>query len=235
MKVKLITLLVFYWVLITTSANGQKLDSSYFETPIATNKIDRAEWKSIVDGVDYTEEIQKKEEKEPVKEKESSDFNFEFIGLFFKFIIIVLGIGLIAFIIVKVMNAESLFTKKDKRISGNNVAYELEEIEENLMETELDASIQKAIQAGNYALAIRLYYLAIIRELALTEALDWKKEKTNFQYLRELRNHPLKDAFSKTTNTFERIWYGEEEIPEERFNKILPDFKQLLDKVKTNN
>jgi len=227
MKNKIIVLLGFCLLLLLPSY-GQKLDSSYFEEPITTNKIDRSKWESIVKGTDYTEIIEEKEEVDCEEKEESSDWNFALIGYILKFLIIGLGIGLIVFILVKVLSADSLFAKKDKNISGKTAIYDLEEIEENLLETELDGSIQKAIQDGNYALAIRLYYLSIIRELSLAKALDWKKEKTNFQYLRELQNHPLKDSFKNATKVFERIWYGEEELPVERFRAIAPDFEQLL-------
>lgn len=222
MKNIIITLLGFCFLL---PGYGQKLDSSYFEEPIATNKIDRSEWESIVNGIDFTETI---EEKKPEKNRSSTNWNFDLIGGIIKFVIIALGIGLIVFILVKVLSADSVFAKKDKKITGKTAIYDLEEIEENLLETELDGSIQKAIRDGNYALAIRLYYLSIIRELSLAKALDWKKEKTNFQYLRELRNHPLKDSFKNVTNVFERIWYGEEELPADRFKAIAPEFEQLL-------
>ena len=220
-------MLVFYWLVLIPSY-GQKLDSSYFEEPITTNKIDRSKWESIVKGIDYTETFKEKEEEEPEKNRNSANWNFALIGGIIKFVIIALGIGLIVFILVKVLSADSLFAKKDKKISGKTAIYDLEEIEENLLETELDGSIQKAIDDGNYALAIRLYYLSIIRELSLAKKLDWKKEKTNFQYLKELNNHPLKDSFKNATNVFERIWYGEEELPADRFRAIAPEFEQLL-------
>jgi len=225
MKNKIIVLLVFLYLL---PSYGQKLDSSYFEEPISANKIDRADWESIVNGIDYTEIKEEKPEKKYKERENSSNSTFPLLAQLFQFLIIALGIGLIVFILVKVLSADSLFAKKDKNISGKTAIYDLEEIEENLLETELDGSIQKAIQDGNYALAIRLYYLSIIRELTLAKALDWKKDKTNFQYLRELKNHPLKDSFKNATNVFERIWYGEEEIPAERFRAIAPDFERLL-------
>ncbi len=228
MNNKIITLLVFCFLLLSPSY-GQKLDSSYFEEPIAANKIDRSKWESIVKGIDYTETFKQKEEEKPEKNRGSANWNFDLIGGIIKFLIIALGIGLIVFILVKVLSTNSIFAKKDKNISSKAAIYDLEEIEENLMETELDGSIQKAIDDGNYALAIRLYYLSIIRELSLAKALDWKKEKTNFQYLRELNNHPLKDSFKNATNVFERIWYGEEELPANRFRAIVPEFEQLLE------
>ena len=211
------------------NSSGQKVDSSYFEESIATKKIDREEWNSIVKGIDYSEEV---EPEKPKKERQESDIDYSFLGSIIKFMVIVIGVGLIVFILVKVLSSDSLLSKRDKKIKGETKIYELEEIEENLMETELDGSIQKAIQDGNYALAVRLYYLAIIRELSLSKTLVWKKEKTNFQYLRELNNHPLKDSFRNTTNIFERIWYGEEPIPAERFHLIQPEFEKLLEASK---
>ena len=179
-------LVLILWIPLVAFA--QKADSSYFEESISTQRFDRETWKSLVEGVDYTEELEPEKPKKEIK----SNTDFAFLGSIIKFVTIIIGIGLIVFILVKVLSSESLFSKRDRKISGETKIYDLEEIEENLLETKLDASIQKAIQDGNYALAIRLYYLAIIRELSLSEVLIWKKEKTNFQYLRELGNHPLR-------------------------------------------
>ncbi len=225
------------WLLLfvlggSISSFSQKADSSYFEKSITTKKIDREEWSSIVKDIDYSEQVEQEKQK---KERQSSDIDLSFLTPVIKFVVLIIGVGLIVFIVVKVLSSDSLLSKSDKKITGKTKIYKLEEIEENLMETELEASIQKAIQDGNYALAIRLYYLAIIRELSLSKTLVWKKEKTNFQYLRELSNHPLKNSFRNATDIFEQIWYGEEPIPAERFHLIQPEFERLLDASKKTN
>ena len=47
--------------------------------------------------------------------------------------------------------------------------------EEHIYESDLDRFIREATEQGNYALAIRLYYLAIIKELSLNRTILWKK------------------------------------------------------------
>ena len=54
-----------------------------------------------------------------------------------------------------------------------------EKIEENIHESDLDKFIKQAESEEKYNLAIRLYYLAIIKELSLGKLIKWKRNKTN--------------------------------------------------------
>ena len=220
---------------LVTVAVCQPADSSYYEQEVAVQQIDREEWREATEGLDFTEwpeEEKEEKEKEPKERDTSSDGkNLLAIANLFKYLIIGLGLALLVFIIVKLLGAESLFVRKDQKIKGEKILYELDEIEENLMEAELQTPIQKAIEDGNYALAIRLYYLAILREMTEKELLKWKKEKTNFEYLRELGSHPLRGEFKEVTRIFERVWYREEPLSRNDFSQIQPKFKGLLNKV----
>ncbi|MEO0779887.1 MAG: DUF4129 domain-containing protein, partial [Bacteroidota bacterium] len=88
------------------------------------------------------------------------------------------------------------------------------------------------IAQGDYRLAARLYYLAIIKELSLHEAIQWKRDKTNRDYLRELVGHPLRDEFRALTLVFERIWYGDRALEEADFPLLQARFEQLLQATK---
>lgn len=224
------------WFFVTVAV-CQPADSSYYEQDVAVQQIDREEWRKATEGLDFSElpEDKKEEKKKERKERDTSSDGKSLLALgnLFKYLIIGLGLALLIFIVVKLLGAESLFVRKDKKIGKEKVAYELDEIEENLMEAELKTPIQKAIADGEYALAIRLYYLAILREMTEKELLRWKKEKTNFEYLRELGDHPLRNEFKEVTRIFERVWYREEPLSRNDFESIQPAFKGLLSKVES--
>ena len=95
----------------------------------------------------------------------------------------------------------------------------------------MEGFIRQALAEKNYALAVRLYYLAILKELSLTNQIKWKKDKTNREYLREMSGKKLASPFRETTLIFERVWYGNEELTGEVFGTLEPKFKSILQEM----
>ena len=107
----------------------------------------------------------------------------------------------------------------------------MEELEENLQQNDPTNLIKAAIALGDYRLAIRLYYLKVIRQLSLNGHITWERRKTNRTYLNELESTELKTAFRAATSVFERVWYGNREIKNTDFKAIEPQFQQLLNAI----
>jgi len=92
--------------------------------------------------------------------------------------------------------------------------------------------IRAAKEKGDYALAMRLYYLAIIKEMSLKKLIKWKRDKTNGEYLRELRSSNFFTEFNEVTNIFERIWYGGGKIDAGTFAGFEGKFRGLVERIK---
>ena len=149
---------------------------------------------------------------------------FEFLKWFF----IIGAVVLVAYLILRFVGEGNIFGTKKRRISDPSVKIDLEHIEENLDTAELDPLIRQAIADKNYTLAVRLYYLAILKELHIKGDIAWKKDKTNRTYLREMRENPFFEPFRNATSIFERVWYGSQSVDERNFTMIQPDFQNLL-------
>ena len=65
--------------------------------------------------------------------------------------------------------------------------------------------------------------------------IDWKKQKTNGEYLSEMYGKPLFENFRNSTNLFERVWYGDIEIDQNKFNIAKQLFDVLLNKIPSTN
>ena len=104
----------------------------------------------------------------------------------------------------------------------------IENIDAHIHESDLDRMIRQAVEQRNFSLAVRLYYLAIIKELSLSRAIRWRREKTNRDYLRELRHTPLFENFREATRIFERSWYGNKRLAEADFQMLQPRLQQLV-------
>jgi hypothetical protein len=102
-----------------------------------------------------------------------------------------------------------------------------------LHETDLERFLRQALTDTDYRTAVRLYYLSILKQYSLREIISWKKDKTNNEYLTEVRrsNAPTYADFRAATLIFERVWYGEKVIEARDYAKIQPKFEQLLAKI----
>jgi hypothetical protein len=95
---------------------------------------------------------------------------------------------------------------------GAVVEQEYEVEEENIHEIEFDKDIKDAELDGDYRRAIRLLFLKVLKNLTDAEFIYWDPNKTNHQYLYELKGTNLYTPFVGCVNVFDRVWYGEWEI-----------------------
>ncbi|MDX1905245.1 MAG: hypothetical protein SFU27_13910 [Thermonemataceae bacterium] len=103
----------------------------------------------------------------------------------------------------------------------------------HLQKNDLDSQIQKALSNGNYNEAIRYAYLKSLWLLSQKSLVHIQKEKTNTEYLQELRNNKKKlyDDFSYQVRLFAYIKYGEFSLNKEQFERIYPQFISFYEKI----
>ena len=107
--------------------------------------------------------------------------------------------------------------------------------EERIIKTEdIHQLIKDALEEKNYRLAIRYYYLFILKLLSEHELIDWQRQKTNDDYFSELAQSNLKNDFGKATWLYDYIWYGEFSIDQEHYAKAEQVFVSLKNAIVGN-
>lgn len=119
----------------------------------------------------------------------------------------------------------SVFKTETKEIEGFSY------VEENIEQIDFDKLISKAIKDANYRLATRYLYLKSLKSLANKQVIEWHYEKTNSDYLNEIKDGQLKTLFKRVSYIYDYVWYGEFPIDEASFNKNKADFNQLIKTV----
>jgi hypothetical protein len=100
--------------------------------------------------------------------------------------------------------------------------------EEEIIKTrDIQKLIDKALLKQNYRLAVRYYYLLILKRLTDAELIDYEFDKTNSDYLVEVTSEKLNLDFRKATNIYDYIWYGNFTVTETDFNKAQSIFTNL--------
>ena len=196
--------------------------------PVAMREVSDQQWSKASGTIDYSKDVP-----EPVKEKPQQpnpDFPgwdwsglASWLGQFLQVLAIIAAIAGIAFGIYKALNAP-----RNRQIARDGVEITLDNVEQYLHESDLDRFLREALAAGNFSLAIRLYYLQIIKQLSESGAIRWSREKTNRDYLRETRNHRSAEAFRTATRMYERVWYGNQPLDEPAYRQMEPSFQNLL-------
>ena len=87
--------------------------------------------------------------------------------------------------------------------------------------------IDHALRDKNYRLAVRYAYLLIIKKLTEADLIDYRFEKTNTDYIKELKNEDVKEGFGQITRLYDFIWYGNFDIVEEDYKKAQSTFDKL--------
>lgn len=111
--------------------------------------------------------------------------------------------------------------KKDRTILNFNID------EGGLTSSKIDHLITEAINQKNYSLAVRYLYQKSLLLLNENELITFKQNKTNYDYLTELNNHPSASHFDRLTYFHEYIDYGHFDIDKNRFKKVESVFKQF--------
>jgi hypothetical protein len=217
----------------------EMVDTTVYETPASTdyhfkeidsaNKVDvrtipGSDVKRVKSDDDYwyANVAPPREKKEPESVKKPARI-FDKAWLKTLFWILLVG-GFIALLVWFLATSNvSLFRKKMKATYENP-----EEIEtENIFELNFEKEIQKAIDAADYRLAVRLMYLRTLRDLSLRNHINYTHEKTNTDYLLQLAGSPYYKNFFRLTRNFDYTWYGHFLLTQESFTLIQNDFNSF--------
>jgi hypothetical protein len=138
---------------------------------------------------------------------------------------VILFLLVIYFIFRAVVNKEGTWVfgqSSDKNIIP------VTDIENNIHSTNFKALISEAESNNNYRLAIRYYYLWLLKQLTQEALIEYDVEKTNSDYKNEIVSKAIKEEFSYTSYLYNYIWYGEFDVNKEQFNKAKHAFINFL-------
>jgi len=185
-------------------------------------------WKEKSRNLNYIEiedTANRKKEVEPVKNSRSK---FKFPKFKYAWIWILVA----AFVLLMVL----LFQYMKGRNLKNNYTFNITDEqpdEEDLKNADLMSDFDKAYDGKDYRKAFRVQYLSVLKSLVNKNIIQYKKERTNGEYVRQLRSTAVYEDFRIITLAFDEVWYGELELSKEQFDVFLPMFKNINNKILT--
>ena len=110
----------------------------------------------------------------------------------------------------------------------NTSEIKIVESKEDLSKIKFDELISMAIDSKHYKLAVRYLFLKSLKLLSETGLVELRNNKTNHQYLSEIKNNQIAEVFRNTTLRFEWIWYGDFPVNEDILKSSQNDFNKLF-------
>jgi len=222
-RLRINILLVSVCCLLSGFLLGQDNDNSESITT-ETSTID---WDEITDGQTFLEVSEPVKDVEPLQMKEV-DLSPSFYDLswFRTFAIILLIAIMIVVLYFIVANKNSNLKVK------NELEYSIAEAEMNIDKSDLNYLLQQALDHKEYKLALRIYYLIIIKELNTKGLIKYKKDKTNYTYLLEMQPNKNYGSFKNLTRIYEYFWYGDKELTASKFEPITQVMQSFVTQIK---
>lgn len=154
-------------------------------------------------------------------EKLASTSTVGFIIKHFNYVIVAIAAAIVIYILRK-LKARGIIYREDE--SG---LLKVSETGENIGSIDPDKMIAEALERKEYRTAVRYCYIRSLKLLADKSLIELKVNKTNSQYVKELKEAEIKKLFEELTYVFEWIWYGEIPVGLSFFEKARTHFDRF--------
>ena len=171
----------------------------------------------------YMDSLLRALQNKPKKSGKQVDFRgVSFFNSIFGVIFWILAIGLFGYIVYKLFLSNSSFLSRHRKNVETNISVTTEETT-----NDPEVLLRAAIRNGNYRLAIRYLYLQTLSRLADRKFIEINTNKTNYEYVTEVRQHKFANEFASLTLQYEYVWYGEYPVDEKLFEQLQSGFNQF--------
>lgn len=146
------------------------------------------------------------------------DFDMPSIGTweFWKVVLLILVIGVLLFILYLII----------RQIKPGDAKVRIHVDDECnptvITKSELELKLEKAIMGSNYRECVRIHFMFILKELINKQHINWRPEKTNYDYLLETRKSKGYDNFGECVRIYDLVWYGDYEITRRDYEQLKP-------------
>lgn len=151
-------------------------------------------------------------------------------GKFFKIILIIIFIVLLAYLLYYFLFKNK--TKSDKALNNIDYSNTIDINPKAIHEQELKTELENAIDEKDFRLAVRIYYILLLKVLIENDCIKWAKRKTNSHYLIEMNGHDSYEKFNQAVRIYEWTWYGKNEPNIDTYQQFSLFFKNYLSQLK---
>ena len=229
---KHIVLILFFLMVFCHQAKSDTLQfqSSYSDTDqILQNQkqlrpgLNKATWEKLRQQLDFSEDtLSPQTDTSTIQPKQTSISSASGRLKYIWYILTVVLIIVVLVLLWPYLKSRNMAQRSEFTID------EQEMDEEALRQIKLTPPLEAALKDGNYKLAFRIKYLEVLQLLIIRNLIDYRKERTNTDYLLQLKSTPIYGPFRQLTLSFDEVWYGDVIIDKAAFEA----FSEVFDRVK---
>lgn len=161
------------------------------------------------------------------EDNNSNDFSFAFDSLNWVFIaILFIAVGYLAYTLLNDGSSKLFSSRKNEKLKSYG-----EITAENIAQADIKALIANAENKNDYRLAIRYYYLLVLKHLTLKNFIKYEDDKTNADYMNAIASQKFNKGFAYTSYIYNYTWYGEFDLNMQQYQTAKASFVELIKEV----
>ncbi|MCP4520669.1 MAG: DUF4129 domain-containing protein [Cytophagales bacterium] len=145
------------------------------------------------------------------------------------YVVMIVCLLAVTFIIVRFFVGTSLFSKRKGLKSKDGLDYDIET--EDIYAMDFNVLLEEALAKQLYRRAVRILFLKTLKEMADAEVIQWEENKTNLDYIYEIKSAPLQQSFEYLSDVFDYIWYGEKSVDKQQFLDLQQTFSTFSKQI----
>lgn len=161
--------------------------------------LSKTRWHELSSELDFTEDSVKAKKPQETSIKKLPETSW------LKYIWLILIIGLIAVLVILLFP----YFRNKAIHSEVDLVFDLQpESAVAFMSLDIEKMLELALKRKDYVAACRYIYLKTLQDMMHKNVIVYRKDKTNMDYLGELKSSKIEDPFRLLTVCFESVWYG---------------------------
>jgi hypothetical protein len=217
------TLTAISQVPVVDSGDTSSFDSIGQQRTILVRSVPKKVVDSLKAEDDFWYANLERAKKKPEAQKEQAQNKSLFQKRWFRdllwFVILSSFVGVVLWYLVS--SNILIFRKNPKKIVHEHGT---EEETDDIFALNYDKEIAAATEAGNYRLAVRLWYLRTLKGLSDKGLIDYRYGRTNSDYVTQLNKSTYYRDFFRLTRNFEYTWYGQFHLSADAYAMMRNDF-----------
>ena len=185
-------------------------------------EVDSLWWKQKTEQLNYTEEKVNPEN----FDFEMSELPTWFNSPWFKYGILFLITFILLFVLYKLFGKSMFISGLEEDKTATHLLTE-SDLDDRFYEMDLEVMLKKAVSEQNWAMAIRIHFLMVLKMLIDKNQIRWHKDLTNRQIAWQIKSVENRNRFYELVGLFEKVWYGDAMVNAEYFQKIAPLFSNF--------
>jgi hypothetical protein len=143
-----------------------------------------------------------------------------------------IGYAVIVAIVLTLLYLVFKNIKVNKKVRKAGIAPFATQHDDDIREMDIPSLLKQALAEKNFRLAVRLYYLLLLKNLNDAGMIKWEKDKTNRDYLSELFSQEnLYDDVRKLTTRYEEVWFSDHHFADDSLMSLISRFESMQSRI----